>query len=88
MTNIATNVIACSIGVVNWMLPRQRVPSQLNVLMADGTAISIVLMANVVPSDGFMPALEHVVGPDDEPEEGDRRPSRRSSGGTRRSACG
>src|SRR5499433_858354 len=55
MTNIATNVIAFSIGVVKWMLPPQRVPSQLNVLMADGTAMTIVEIMKVVPSVGFMP---------------------------------
>ena len=30
-------------------------PSQLKVLIADGTAMNIVLMAKVVPSVGFMP---------------------------------
>ena len=30
MMNIATNASAFSIGVVNWMLPPQIVPSQLN----------------------------------------------------------
>ena len=42
MTNMLTNAIALSIGVVKRMLPPQSVPSQLNVLMADGTAINIV----------------------------------------------
>src|ERR1700693_3427410 len=55
MTNIATNETAFSIGVVKWMLPPQSVPSQLNVLMAEGTAITIVEIMKVVPSSGFMP---------------------------------
>src|SRR5215468_4146653 len=55
ITNIETNAIAFSIGVANLMLPPQSVPSQLNVLMADGTAMTIVEIMNVVPSSGFMP---------------------------------
>src|SRR5712691_9358211 len=55
MTNIDTKPMANSIGVVNWMLPRQSVPSQLNVLMAEGTAITIVDIMKVVPSAGLMP---------------------------------
>jgi hypothetical protein len=55
MTNIETNDSALSIGVVNWMLPPQSVPSQLNVLMADGTAMTIVEIMKVVPRIGFMP---------------------------------
>ena len=37
------------------MLPPQSVPSQLNVLMAEGTAMTIVEIMNVVPRIGFMP---------------------------------
>ena len=37
------------------MLPPQSVPSQLNVLIADGTAMNIVETMKVVPSVGFMP---------------------------------
>src|SRR5258706_12402373 len=55
ITNIATNAIAFSIGVVKWMLPRHMVPSQLNTLMALGTAMTIVDTMNVVPRRGFMP---------------------------------
>ena len=45
MMNIATNARALSIGVVNWMLPPQIVPSQLKTLIADGRAIIIVRRA-------------------------------------------
>src|SRR5512144_670208 len=55
ITNIATNEIAFNIGVVKRMLPPQSVPSQLNVLMAEGTAMTIVEIMKVVPSVGFMP---------------------------------
>ena len=55
MTNIETKDSAFSIGVVKWMLPPHSVPSQLNVLMADGTAMTIVEIMNVVPRIGFMP---------------------------------
>jgi hypothetical protein len=55
MTNNATNASALSMADVNLMFPPHSVPSQLNVLIADGTAMNIVLMAKVVPSVGFMP---------------------------------
>src|SRR5262245_29087129 len=55
MTNIATKERALSIGVVKWMSPPQTVPSQLNVFMADGTAMTIVESMKVVPRIGFMP---------------------------------
>ena len=55
ITNMLTNASALSIGTVKRMLPRQTVPSQLNVLIALGTAMNIVLTAKVVPSVGFMP---------------------------------
>src|ERR1700687_3827246 len=55
ITNIDTNARAFNIGVVKWMLPPQTVPSQLNTLMAEGTAMTIVEIMNVVPSSGFMP---------------------------------
>src|SRR6266851_3799913 len=55
MINIETNERAISIGVVNVMLPPQTVPSQLKTLMADGTAMTIVEIMNVVPRIGFMP---------------------------------
>src|SRR2546428_468473 len=50
MTNIETNPMANSIGVVNWMLPPHSVPSQLKVLMAEGTAMTIVDAMKLVPS--------------------------------------
>ncbi len=37
------------------MFPPHSVPSQLNVLMAEGTAMNIVEIMNVVPRIGFMP---------------------------------
>src|SRR6266540_5805126 len=55
MTNIATKETALSMGGVKRMLPPQSVPSQLNVFMADGTAITIVEIMKVVPRSGFMP---------------------------------
>src|SRR4029453_5903566 len=55
MTNIDTNEIAISIGVVNRMFPPQTVPSQLNVLIADGPAMTIAENMNNVPRMGFMP---------------------------------
>jgi hypothetical protein len=47
MTNIETNPSAFSIGVVKVIDPPQRVPSQLKVLIADGTAMTIVEIMNV-----------------------------------------
>src|SRR5688500_20142244 len=55
MTNMATNAIAFHIAVVKRMLPPHNVPSQLNTLIALGTAMNIVLTAEVVPSVGVMP---------------------------------
>src|SRR2546427_12423223 len=55
MTNIETNASAFSIGTVNWIRAPQSVPSQLNVLMADGTAMIMVVTVNAIPSAGFMP---------------------------------
>ena len=37
------------------MLPPHSVPSQLNVLIAEGTAMTIVVIMNAMPSVGFMP---------------------------------
>jgi hypothetical protein len=42
MTNIETNASAKHIGVVNRSEPPHTVPNQLNVLIADGTAINMV----------------------------------------------
>src|SRR5262250_3641168 len=55
MTNIDTNEMAISIGVVKRMFPPHTVPSQLNVLIADGTAMTIVEIMKLVPRMGFMP---------------------------------
>src|ERR1043165_3097239 len=55
IVNIATKPTACSIGTWKCRLPRHIVPIQLNTLMADGTAISMVEIMNVMPSVGFMP---------------------------------
>src|SRR5687767_13009857 len=57
MTNIETNASAFSIGVVNRIEPPHSVPSQLNVLIADGTAMTIVEIMKVVPRIGFMPLM-------------------------------
>src|SRR3989304_8946017 len=55
MTNMDTNASAFSIGTVNWIRPPHSVPSQLKVLMADGTAMIIVVTGKAMPSAGFMP---------------------------------
>src|SRR5262245_52362982 len=55
MMNIETNVMALSIAVVYWIEPRQSVPSQLKVLIAEGTAITMVEAMKAVPRAGFMP---------------------------------
>ena len=55
ITNIDTNAIALSIGVVKRMFPPHSVPSQLNVLMAEGTAITMVESMKLVPRAGLMP---------------------------------
>src|SRR5213594_3206659 len=57
MTNIHTKASAFSIGTWNWMRPPHSVPSQLNVLMAEGTAMIIVVIMNDMPSAGFMPLM-------------------------------
>ena len=55
ITNMETKANPFSITVVNRIEPPHRVPSQLNVLMADGTAMTIVEIINAVPSAGFIP---------------------------------
>ena len=55
ITNIETKPIAFSIGVVKWIVPPQRVPSQLKTLMAEGTAMTMVEIMKVVPRIGFIP---------------------------------
>ena len=57
MTNIETNASPFSIGTVNRICPPHRVPSQLNVLMAEGTAMIIVVIVNDTPRAGFMPDM-------------------------------
>ncbi len=49
MMNMATKERANSMGVVNWTLPPQTVPSQLKVLIALGRAIMIVATMKVMP---------------------------------------
>src|SRR5437588_8623857 len=55
ITKQKTKATALSMAAVKRMLPPQSVASQLKVLIADGTAMNMVLMANVVPSVGFIP---------------------------------
>jgi len=55
MMNMATNAMALSMEVVSWSRPPHIVPSQLNTLMAEGSAIIIVESMNVAPRAGFMP---------------------------------
>ncbi len=55
MTNIETNASELSIGTVNWIRAPHKVPSQLNVLMAEGTAMIIVVTVKAIPSAGLMP---------------------------------
>jgi len=55
MRNIDTKASALSIGVVKWICPPHKVPSQLNTLMADGTPITMVEIMKLVPSAGFIP---------------------------------
>ena len=54
-TNMETKAIAFNIGTVKRIDPRHIVPSQLKVLMAEGTAMSMVESMKVVPTVGFMP---------------------------------
>src|SRR5437660_10415531 len=55
ITNMATNPTACIIGTWKIRLPRHIVPIQLNTLIAEGTAMTIVETMNDEPSAGFMP---------------------------------
>ena len=55
IVNVDRNEIAWIIGVRNRIEPPHSVPSQLNDLIADGTAITIVVSMNDVPSAGLMP---------------------------------
>ena len=55
MVKVERKARAWIIGVLKRREPPQMVPSQLNDLMADGTAMTIVVSMNVVPRWGFMP---------------------------------
>ena len=55
MTNIDTKARAKHIAVVNSIEPRHMVPIQLKVLMADGTAMTIVETEKAALSVRFMP---------------------------------
>src|SRR2546426_8456906 len=57
VTNRDTNPIANSIGEVNRNFPRQRVPSQLKVLIADGTPMAMVMIENANAVYGLMPLI-------------------------------
>ena len=52
-----TNPKANSIGEVKRIVPPHKVPSQLKTLMADGTAMTMVVIMKAVPSSGFMPLM-------------------------------
>src|SRR5436190_11402099 len=53
--NKLTKPIEKSVAGVSRILPRQRVVSQLNTLIADGTAINKVNNTNMDPRNGFSP---------------------------------
>src|SRR5205814_6621865 len=53
--NKLTKPIANNMAGVNLMFPRQRVVSQLNTLIAEGTAISNVSNTKTEPRNGFKP---------------------------------
>ena len=55
ITNIETKATAFIMAGVKRKEPRHIVPSQLKVLIADGTAINIVESMKVVPTVGFIP---------------------------------
>src|SRR2546427_8628649 len=57
ITNIATNATAFSIGTWKRRLPRHIVPIQLNVLIAEGTAMISVETMNEEPRVGFIPLM-------------------------------
>ena len=55
MTNMETKARAKSIGVVNSIDPRHTVPIQLNVLIAEGTAMIMVDTEKAAPRVRFIP---------------------------------
>src|SRR5271155_2888138 len=54
-TNSVTNPIAYSIADVNRICPPHSVPSQLNVLIAEGTPIAMVISEKANPVYGLIP---------------------------------
>ena len=71
MTNIATNAIANSIGVLRLIDPAHIVPIQLNTLIPVGTAIIIVRNREHRVGDRTESDREHVVAPHHPAHEGD-----------------
>src|SRR3990172_101635 len=57
VTNSETNPSAKSIDVLNWIFPPHSVPSQLNVLMADGTPMAMVSSENANAEYGLNPLM-------------------------------
>src|SRR6266849_8044643 len=55
LTNSDTKPMANSIAQVNWMFPPQRVPSQLKVLIAEGTPIDMVSNEKANAEYGLIP---------------------------------
>ncbi len=55
-----------NVAGVNRIFPRHKVVSQLNTLMADGTAINKVSNTKIDPRNGFKPCYKHVVRPNQE----------------------
>ena len=69
--NRLTKPSANIIPGVNLIFACQRVVSQLNTLMADGTAINNVSNTNTEPRNGFRSGYKHMVRPNQEREDGD-----------------
>ncbi len=55
MMNMAINPSANNIGVLKWMSPPHKVPSQLKIFTPVGTAMNIVEMANAELATGPRP---------------------------------
>ena len=64
ITNIETNAMANSIGVLRLIEPPHIVPIQLNTLIPVGTAIIMVVTVKTEFATGPRPDCEHVVAPD------------------------
>jgi len=56
-TNNETNPMANNIGGVKRIFPPHNVPSQLNVLIADGTPIAMVITENANAVYGLIPLM-------------------------------